>query len=69
MSPELLLGAFASIDIPELNGATAHSGLGVHARAADIWAMGVTLYCSTVGHLPFQSGNILDLNELIVSQP
>ncbi|KAK9448910.1 kinase-like domain-containing protein [Limtongia smithiae] len=34
-------------------------------RAADIWAMGVTLYCITVGCLPFWSNNQLDLFELI----
>ncbi|KAK9470041.1 kinase-like domain-containing protein [Dipodascopsis tothii] len=30
-------------------------------RAADIWAMGVTLYCLLFGELPFRGSNLVDL--------
>jgi len=39
----------------------------VSGRAADIWSMGVTLYCMKYGHIPFQSQQIFDLYEAIKS--
>lgn len=39
------------------------------AKACDIWAMGVTLYCFAFGCLPFEGQSIIDLYELIKSQP
>lgn len=39
----------------------------ISGRAADIWSMGVTLYCFRYGHIPFEKGNMLDLYECIRS--
>lgn len=37
----------------------------VSGRAADIWSMGVTLYCLRYGRIPFQKQQIFDLYEAI----
>jgi [calcium/calmodulin-dependent protein kinase] kinase len=37
----------------------------VSGRAADIWSMGVTLYCLRYGHIPFEKGSMLELYESI----
>ncbi|KAI9104836.1 kinase-like domain-containing protein [Phlyctochytrium arcticum] len=39
------------------------------ARACDVWAMGVTLYCMLFGTLPFNGRSIVELYESIRSQP
>ncbi|KAI8971426.1 kinase-like domain-containing protein [Mycotypha africana] len=41
----------------------------VSGKAADIWSMGVTLYCLVHGHVPFASEGLLDLYEKIKQQP
>jgi len=38
----------------------------VSGRAADIWGMGVTLYCLRFGHVPFQRHAVLELYDSIV---
>lgn len=37
----------------------------ISGRAADIWSMGVTLYCLRYGHIPFQKTGMLELYESI----
>ncbi|KAK7952638.1 uncharacterized protein PG986_008366 [Apiospora aurea] len=37
----------------------------VSGKAADIWAMGVTLYCLKYGKLPYKRDNVLDMYEAI----
>lgn len=37
----------------------------ISGRAADIWSMGVTLFCLRYGHIPFEKSNMLDLYESI----
>lgn len=37
----------------------------VSGRAADIWSMGVSLYCLRYGHLPFEHVGLLELFEAI----
>lgn len=37
----------------------------VSGKAADIWAMGVTLYCLKYGKLPFKRDSVLDMYEAI----
>lgn len=40
----------------------------VSGRAADIWSMGVTLYCLRYGRIPFEKEGILELYESIRSE-
>lgn len=37
----------------------------VSGRAADIWSMGVSLYCLRYGHIPFENAGVLELYEAI----
>ncbi|KAJ3112505.1 hypothetical protein HDU96_004485 [Phlyctochytrium bullatum] len=47
---------------PEL--CTANHG-SISAKAADVWAMGVTLYCFLFGYPPFSGESVVDLYEAI----
>ncbi|CAO3621101.1 unnamed protein product [Cunninghamella blakesleeana] len=51
---------------PEL--CKAHHGE-ISGKAADIWSMGVTLYCLIYGHLPYTSTNIIELMDKIKDDP
>ena len=37
----------------------------ISGRAADIWSMGVTLYCLRYGHIPFEKHGMLEMYEAI----
>lgn len=39
----------------------------VYGKPADIWSMGVTLYCLRFGRVPFQKSAVLDLYDAIVN--
>lgn len=41
----------------------------ISGRAADLWSMGVTLYCLSFGRIPFERTNMLDLYEAIRNEP
>ena len=47
---------------PEL--CVSHHG-SISGKAADIWSMGVTLYCLYFGRVPFEKTSVLDLYEAI----
>ncbi|KAG6620963.1 hypothetical protein I3842_Q047900 [Carya illinoinensis] len=44
-------------------------GLTYHGKAADTWAVGVTLYCMILGHYPFLGETLQDTYEKIVNSP
>ena len=37
----------------------------VSGRAADVWSMGVTLYCLRYGHIPFEKSSMIELYDSI----
>jgi [calcium/calmodulin-dependent protein kinase] kinase len=41
----------------------------VSGAAADIWSMGVSLYCLRYGKIPFEQLNVLDMYEAIKNEP
>lgn len=41
---------------------------GVYGKPADIWSMGVTLYCLRFGQVPFRRDNLIDLYKAIAEQ-
>ena len=51
---------------PEL--CTAQHG-GISGKAADVWSIGVTLYCLYFGKVPFDQTGVLDLYESIRNDP
>lgn len=41
----------------------------ISGKSADIWSMGVTLYCLKYGHIPFERSSIMELYEAIKADP
>lgn len=41
----------------------------ISGRAADIWSMGVSLYCLRFGRIPFERSSVLELYEAISREP
>lgn len=41
----------------------------ISGTAADIWAMGVSLYCLRYGKIPFERDNVLEMYEAIKNEP
>ncbi len=37
----------------------------ISGKAADIWSMGISLYCLRFGHIPFERSGVLELYEAI----
>src|SRR4051794_13394720 len=41
----------------------------ISGKAADIWSMGVSLYCLRFGRIPFERSGVLELYEAIKNEP
>jgi calcium/calmodulin-dependent protein kinase kinase 2 len=41
----------------------------ISGKAADIWSMGVSLYCLRFGRIPFERSGVLELYETIKNNP
>lgn len=44
-------------------------GLTYHGKPADVWALGVTLFCMAFGHYPFLGDTLQDMYDKIVHEP
>lgn len=65
MAPELLKKGTYNAPLPSKNIVSKKKTLlaprNGSPTSADLWSMGVTLYCFTYGHLPFEKSSLLDL--------
>ncbi|ORZ41347.1 kinase-like domain-containing protein [Catenaria anguillulae PL171] len=44
------------------------SAVQIHGRALDVWCLGVTLYCLTHGHTPFEAPHLMELYQVIANE-
>lgn len=58
-----------SVGTPALTAPECIQGLVYHGKVADIWALGVTLYCMVVGQFPFIGDTLLETFDKIVNHP
>lgn len=70
-APECCLGMSNTkcstiLDILMLVGFSLNAGLPYHGKTADVWAVGVTLYCLTVGQYPFLGDNLQDTYDKVM---
>jgi [calcium/calmodulin-dependent protein kinase] kinase len=51
---------------PELGSLQARGG-SIDGRKADIWAMGITLYCFLYGYIPFKGNSVAEMYDHIIN--
>lgn len=57
---------FTIMDVLMLAGFSLNAGLPYHGKTSDVWAVGVTLYCLTVGQYPFLGDNLHETYDKVI---